>query len=127
SDFNLLITSRPVFAQRYDYPCLRIQAADRDILSIINNKIPALPYVWEDKDLQITVRREVVVKANGMFLLASLKLWELEHDVTSKADVYEVLASIPASLDNAYHQIFERIGIQGARKKKLALHAIMWI
>ncbi|KAF9032172.1 hypothetical protein BDZ89DRAFT_598028 [Hymenopellis radicata] len=125
-DFNLLITSRRVFSQIEKYPSLRIRAADRDILALIDDKIPALPYIREDKDLQIAVRSEVVAKAKGMFLLASLKLWELEHDVTSKADVRKVLASIPASLDDAYHQIFERIGKQGARKKKLALDTIMF-
>ncbi|KAF9019396.1 hypothetical protein BDZ89DRAFT_1073056 [Hymenopellis radicata] len=126
-DFNLLITSRPVFAQRYDYPSLRIRAADGDILAAINDKIPALPYVREDEALQTTVRTAVVANANGMFLLASLMLWELEHDVTNKADVRKVLASIPASLNDAYRLIFERIGILGARKKKLALQSIIWI
>ncbi|KAF9014760.1 hypothetical protein BDZ89DRAFT_1142046 [Hymenopellis radicata] len=126
-DFNLLITSRRVFSQIENYPSLCIRAVDADILAVIDDKIPTLPYVREDEDLQTIVRREVVAKANGMFLLASLKLWELEHDVARKADVCKVLASIPASLDNAYHQIFERIDAQGAGKKQLALHAIMWI
>ncbi|KAF9006821.1 hypothetical protein BDZ89DRAFT_566993 [Hymenopellis radicata] len=126
-DFNLLITSRRVFTQIEDYPSLCIRAADDDILAAINNKIPILPYVRDDEDLQTTVCTEVVTKANGMFLLASLMLWELEHDVSTKADVRKVLASIPDSLDDAYHLIFERIGSQGARKMKLALHTIMWI
>ncbi|KAF9011601.1 hypothetical protein BDZ89DRAFT_884551, partial [Hymenopellis radicata] len=90
-DFNLLITSRRVFSQIEKYPSLRIRAADRDILAVIDDRIPALPYVRKDEDLQTTVRTEVVAKANGMFLLASLKLWELEHDVASKGDVRKVL------------------------------------
>ncbi|KAF8904179.1 hypothetical protein CPB85DRAFT_1255503 [Mucidula mucida] len=62
-----------------------------------------------------------------MFLLASLTLWELEHDVASEVDIRKVLMSISVSLDEAYGQIFERIGKQGGRMKQLALQAIMWI
>ncbi|KAF8888893.1 hypothetical protein CPB85DRAFT_1419665 [Mucidula mucida] len=126
-DFNLLITSRDVFSQIKDYPSLPIRAADRDILALVDSKISKLRWVCEDEDLQSAVRSEVVARANGMFLLASLTLWELEHNVASKVDVRRVLTSIPVSLDDAYHQIFVRIGKQGARMKQLALQAIMWI
>ncbi len=126
-DFNLLITSRNVFSQIKDYPSLRIRAADHDILTLVNSKLPDLPWVRDNEDLQTSVREEIVARANGMFLLASLTLWELEHDVASEVDIRKVLMSISVSLDEAYGQIFERIGKQGGRMKQLALQAIMWI
>ncbi len=124
SSFRAVITSRPVFIEIKDYPSIEIRASDDDILVAVDATLPKLKGARLDDALKSMIRAEVVEKANGMFLLASLQLRELERDVTCRRDVVDILDSLPRTLDDAYRLTFQRIREQGTRKNELACRAL---
>ncbi len=124
SSFRVLITSRPVFTEIKGYPSIKVRASDHDILVAVDATLPKLKGAWLDDALKSTIRAKIVEKADGMFLLASLQLRELERDVTCRHDVITILDSLPQTLNDAYKLTFQRIREQGERKNKLACRAL---
>ncbi|KAF8882779.1 hypothetical protein CPB85DRAFT_1442542 [Mucidula mucida] len=122
--FRILITSRPVFTEIKEYPSIKIRASDHDILVAVDATLPKLKGAWADDALKDTIRAKIVEKADGMFLLASLQLRELERDVTCRRDVLNILDSLPRTLDDAYKLTFQRIRDQGERKNELACRTL---
>ncbi len=99
--FSVLVTSRPIFREIHETPSIRIRASDEDILVAVDTTLSKLKHAWLDEKLKETIRKQVVDKADGMFLLASLQLRELARDVTCKRDVIAILDSLPRTLDDA--------------------------
>ncbi|KAF8882484.1 hypothetical protein CPB85DRAFT_406069 [Mucidula mucida] len=124
SSFRVLITSRPVFNEIEKYPSIKIRASDHDILLAVDASLPKLNGAWLDDALKSTIRAKIVEKADGMFLLASLQLRELERDVTRRRDVIDILDSLPRTLDDAYNLTFQRIREQGERKNELVCRVL---
>ncbi|KAF8882476.1 hypothetical protein CPB85DRAFT_1442613 [Mucidula mucida] len=122
--FRVLITSRPVFTEIKEYPSIKIRASDHDILVAVDATLPKLKGGWLDDALKSTIRAKIVEKADGMFLLASLQLRELERDVTCQRDVIAILDSLPRTLDAAYELTFQRIREQGERTNELVCRAL---
>ncbi|KAF9028339.1 hypothetical protein BDZ89DRAFT_1066150, partial [Hymenopellis radicata] len=124
SSFRVLVTSRPVFREINEHPSIKIRASDDDILIAVDTTLSRLKHAWLDEKLKEKVRVQVVKKADGMFLLASLQLRELERDVTCQRDVLVILDSLPRTLDDAYKLTFQRIREQGERKNELACRTL---
>ncbi|KAF9028322.1 hypothetical protein BDZ89DRAFT_1066131 [Hymenopellis radicata] len=124
SSFRVLVTSRPVFREINEHPSIQIRASDDDILIAADTTLSRLKHAWLDEELKEKMRVQVVKKADGMFLLASLQLRELERDVTCQRDVLVILDSLPRTLDDAYKLTFQRIRAQGERKNELACRTL---
>ncbi|KAF8905873.1 hypothetical protein CPB85DRAFT_902389 [Mucidula mucida] len=122
--FRILITSRPIFREIQETPSIQIRASNDDILIAVNTTLSKLKHAWLDETLKDMIRVQIVDKADGMFLLASLQLRELERDVTCQRDVVAVLDSLPRTLDDAYKLTFQRIHEQGQRTSELACRAL---
>ncbi|KAJ6481670.1 hypothetical protein C8R45DRAFT_800144, partial [Mycena sanguinolenta] len=128
---NVMLTSRPHIDVPAVFPSslrLEVRATEHDIQQYIRGQISLssrlTKHVNTRPDLRQHVEREIVARADGMFLLAKFHIEALQTKNTIRA-VQEALRVLPADLDHTYDAILRRI--DGQNEDDLANRALLWI
>ncbi|VUC26892.1 unnamed protein product [Clonostachys rosea] len=111
-------------------PTITIRATDNqnDIESFVRQKLSSDVH-WNnlDAELQKEAQATLFAKSKGMFQWANLQVQELlriKH-LSDKA-IRECLQALPATLDETYGQIWEKINKQNPTDRKIGRRAIKW-
>ncbi|KAF8208286.1 ankyrin repeat-containing domain protein [Mycena galopus ATCC 62051] len=128
---NLMLTSRPHIDVPAAFPsCLRLEvrATEHDLQQYIRGRILLSPWLAKHvnvkPDLRQEIEREIISRADGMFLLAKLHIETLQTKTTVRA-VRETLKILPADLDHTYDTVLQRIDSQD--EDGLANRVLLWI
>lgn len=130
---NLMFTARNYAGLESLFPdgaSIEIAATDEDVLSYVDARIAQshrlAKHCRSHSDLQEDIRRTVVEKTHGMFLLARLHMDAMENKTTVKA-VRTVLNALPTSLNATYNDAMDRIANQNEEDRELAQRVLFWI
>ncbi|KAL1797076.1 hypothetical protein ACET3X_005616 [Alternaria dauci] len=130
---NLMFTARNYAGLESLFPdgaSIEIAATDEDVLSYVDARIAQshrlAKHCRSHSDLQEDIRRTVVEKTHGMFLLARLHMDAMENKTTVKA-VRTVLNGLPTSLNATYNDAMDRIANQNEEDRELAQRVLFWI
>jgi ankyrin repeat protein len=111
-------------------PAITIRATDNqnDIESFIREKLTS-DARWNslDRELREEAQSTLFAKSDGMFQWANLQVQELlriKH-LSNKA-ISECLRNLPATLDETYGSIWEKINKQNPTDRKIGRRAIKW-
>ncbi|CAI6094410.1 unnamed protein product [Clonostachys chloroleuca] len=111
-------------------PTITIRATDNqtDIEAFIRGKLTSDAH-WKslDEELQEEAQSTLFAKSDGMFQWANLQVQELlriKH--LSKKTIRECLRALPATLDDTYGRIWEKINKQNPSDRKIGRRAIKW-
>ncbi|CAI7569589.1 unnamed protein product [Penicillium manginii] len=130
---SLFVTSRlipDIQHQFQDELSVEIRASDEDVQRYLAEHMSRLPScVFQDRELQETIKTEIVRAACGMFLLVQLHIDSL-YDKTTRKSIRQALEKLPKGideLDDAYESAMERITSQKHGFQKLARRVLLWI
>ncbi|KAI1394316.1 ankyrin [Hypoxylon trugodes] len=133
---NILITSRMTHhdnAGFNDVRAFRFTPTNEDMSTYINARIreskKIASYVDRKPELKEQIRRVVIDRANGMFLLCRMHLDTLSRAIRLK-DLIQDLDRIPKGenvVKDTYDQAMERIRDQGTNIEEFALRVIRWV
>ncbi|KAI1778611.1 ankyrin [Hypoxylon cercidicola] len=133
---NVLVTSRTTHLDNGEFNnvrSVRFTPSTEDMSSYISSRIreskKLTGYVERRRELEEEIRRVVVDRANGMFLLCRMHLDALSKAITLR-DVKRQLDRIPQGeniLKDTYDFAMERIRDQGVDIESFALQVIRWI
>ncbi|KAI1646214.1 ankyrin [Daldinia loculata] len=133
---NILVTSRTTHfdnAGFTDVRAFRFIPTNEDMSTYINARIreskKMSSYIQRKPELEGNIRRLVIERANGMFLLCRMHLDSLSRAITLK-DLKRELGRIPEGenvIKDTYDQAMERIQDQGVNIEKFALKVIRWV
>ncbi|KAJ7706724.1 ankyrin repeat-containing domain protein [Mycena rosella] len=133
STVNLMLTSRPhlnlIHVVR-NLQTLEIRATEDDIRRHVDAEILKSPRLSRHIDNRPQLREEIeesiVLRSDGMFLLAKLHMDSLTTKHTIKA-VRDALSNMPGNLNSTYDEVVERINRQSEDDKKLAWCTLSWV
>ncbi|OTA89984.1 hypothetical protein M434DRAFT_33979 [Hypoxylon sp. CO27-5] len=133
---NVLVTSRTTYLDNGEFSdvrTFRFIPTDEDMSIYVNARIRESKkmsgYVGRRPELSDDIRRIVVERANGMFLLCRMHLDSLSRAITLK-DLKKELNRIPEGenvVKDTYDQAMTRIRDQGTEIEKFALRVIRWV
>ncbi|OTA70038.1 hypothetical protein K449DRAFT_321144, partial [Hypoxylon sp. EC38] len=133
---NVLVTSRTTYLDNGEFSdvrTFRFIPTDEDMSIYVNARIRESKkmsgYVGRRPELSDNIRRIVVERANGMFLLCRMHLDSLSRAITLK-DLKKELNRIPEGenvVKDTYDQAMTRIRDQGTEIEKFALRVIRWV
>ncbi|GES63994.1 purine and uridine phosphorylase [Aspergillus terreus] len=134
SAVNILVTSRfiPEIAHIFkDLPSLEIRACGGDVLSYASSRIPALARgaISQYPEVEDEIKKHLVERVDGMFLLARLHLDHL-MGFTTIGQVKEALTSLRSGeegLSEAYDQAMNRIQSQPHPCRQMAIEILAWL
>ncbi|KAI9864361.1 MAG: hypothetical protein M1813_003281 [Trichoglossum hirsutum] len=128
--FKILLTSRPFTDVRKSLSCLSLEiiAPELDIRHYVLTRLQRN----EDLDSLVTaglresIASQVLHRANGVFLLATLLMDGLDGVATIK-QIRDALRRSPINLAEAYQSTFARIMSQSPSRAQIALQVLTWI
>ncbi|KAI1140138.1 ankyrin [Hypoxylon sp. FL0543] len=133
---NVLVTSRTTYLDNGEFSdvrSFRFIPTDEDMSTYVDARIRESKkmsgYVGRRPELADDIRRIVVERANGMFLLCRMHLDSLSRAITLK-DLKKELNRIPEGenvVKDTYDQAMTRIRDQGTEIEKFALRVIRWV
>ncbi|CAI7672767.1 unnamed protein product [Penicillium viridicatum] len=130
---NILVTSRPnteILAAFKNCMIKEIEAQPDDMEKYINRVIPSFrSKITQFPEVQQRVRQEVIHRADGIFLLATLHVQYLK-DRPTRGSLKESLMLLPHgknSLQSAYGNVLTRIKNQDEECVKMARSALAWL
>ncbi|KAI1205157.1 ankyrin [Annulohypoxylon truncatum] len=133
---NVLVTSRTLHSDNggfNDVRSVRFIPTNEDMSIYINARIRESKkisgYVGRKPELADEIRRIVIDRANGMFLLCRMHLDSLSRSITLK-DLKRELSRIPKGenvVKDTYDQAMARIRDQGINIEEFALRVIRWV
>ncbi|KAI1452843.1 ankyrin [Annulohypoxylon moriforme] len=133
---NVLVTSRTLHSDNggfNDVRSVRFIPTNEDMSVYINARIRESKkisgYVERKPELAEAIRRTVIDRANGMFLLCRMHLDSLSRSITLKG-LKDELSRIPKGenvVKDTYDQAMSRIRDQGANIEEFALRVIRWV
>ncbi|KAI0836696.1 ankyrin [Hypoxylon sp. FL0890] len=133
---NVLVTSRTTYLDNGEFSdvrSFRFIPTDEDMSTYVDARIRESKkmsgYVGRRPELSDDIRRIVVERANGMFLLCRMHLDSLSRAITLK-DLKKELNRIPEGenvVKDTYDQAMTRIRDQGTEIEKFALRVIRWV
>ncbi|KAK8180640.1 hypothetical protein BC567DRAFT_261580 [Phyllosticta citribraziliensis] len=126
---SLLVTSR--YKALGEFETVDIAAHQKDIHVYIDDQMgvegsPLKCLVDRDKKLREEIPREVLEKADGIFLLARLHINALSECVNSD-EVRNTLRKLPRSRNSMYEATLDRIEKESMTKRQRAMTIIGWI
>ncbi|KAI1466173.1 ankyrin [Daldinia caldariorum] len=133
---NVLVTSRTTHFDSVGFTnvqAFRFIPTNEDMSTYINARIRGSKkmsgYVQRKPELEEDIRKSVIERANGMFLLCRMHLDSLSRAITLK-DLKREMGRIPKGenvIKDTYDQAMERIRDQGVNIEKFALQVIRWV
>ncbi|KAI1105307.1 ankyrin [Jackrogersella minutella] len=133
---NVLVTSRTTHLDNgglSDVRAVRFTPTNEDMSAYIHARIRESKkisgYVERKPELVDDIRRIVIDRANGMFLLCRMHLDSLSRSITLK-DIKRELSRIPKGenvVKDTYDQAMARIRDQGVNIEEFALRVIRWV
>ncbi|KAF3916599.1 Ankyrin-1 [Dactylellina cionopaga] len=137
SKVNYFATSRyiPAITARFrNHQIWDIRASDIDLRLYLENQCKFVPgIVAEESKLHRDIVKQIVKSADGMFLLAKLRLESLAG-MASQKEVFEslkrnqnTLTDAETAYDSAYEDTMNRIQSQVLPARKRALQVLSWI
>ncbi|KAH0562831.1 hypothetical protein GP486_002538 [Trichoglossum hirsutum] len=130
---NFFATSRssPEITRHFDESIsLEVRASDEDVRRYLDSRIShAESRIIQRPDLKEETIAKITKSADGMFLLAKLRLdavigMRLPKDI--KAELEE-RPGAPKAYDDEYHRAMVRVKEQGFKCYELAIHVLAWI
>ncbi|KAJ7706762.1 ankyrin repeat-containing domain protein [Mycena rosella] len=133
STVNLMLTSRPHLNLIHVIKNLRtleIRATMDDIRRHVDAEILKSPrlsrHIENRPQLREEIEDSIVLRSDGMFLLAKLHMDSLTTKHTVKA-VRDALSNMPGNLDSTYDEVVERINRQSEDDRQLAWRTLSWV
>ena len=131
SKCRLLVTSRTEDTYESLFqgkPSIHVEAAPDDVKAYVSLVLSNHPELREMVDEQLEARIATCLseKADGLFLFVYLSMQSLLEQ-TSVSELKNALEEMPASLDDVYNEILQRIRDQSSSKSKLAMRIFMWL
>ncbi|KAF2111928.1 ankyrin repeat-containing domain protein [Lophiotrema nucula] len=126
--YNLVITSRESPELKRYFPkamTMEIRSKLEDVQCYARNRLEESD-VFENLSSASDLVREVVLKSDGIFLLAKLLIDRMLEQATIKK-MRRALMDFPSSIEDAYKTNLQRIDAQTPAKRSLARRVLGWI
>ncbi|KAI4236949.1 MAG: hypothetical protein L6R40_006001 [Gallowayella cf. fulva] len=130
---KLLVTTRSIEGITSEFtngPFLEISARHDDLAKYIQTRyttgtrLPAL--LQQQPSLKEEILKEVIAKANGMFLAVKLHMESLSSKTNIQA-LKKAMTRLPTTLRQLYDDTLKRINSQNEDEKEIANKALRWI
>ncbi|KAF2707829.1 ankyrin, partial [Pleomassaria siparia CBS 279.74] len=107
---------------------IQIEAASEDVHAYVRFVLTTHPELRDlvDEHLEIRIAECLSERANGLFLFVYLSMQGL-FEQTSVSELKNALEEMPATLDDVYNGILQRIRDQSSSKSRLAMRIFMWL
>ncbi|EAU86841.2 ankyrin repeat domain-containing protein 50 [Coprinopsis cinerea okayama7 len=129
---NIMLTSRPLDELGADLECAvfcELTAQDSDIQLHMEEKLQRykqLGRVLDQSDCREEILHDIIEKAEGMFLHASLQLDAIQH-CHSYESIRQKLAAFPTGITGMYAASLRRIQDQDPESRELATRILLWL